>query len=220
MATSEGPASKTVWCMKWFFMLFPKTTQFTFQTTTVTDTVFELSVMFRCIHWPPVFIQKSQRKAARWNTSLPLIKLLPWVWTLLKTFGIMSTRLVKLFLRHFTVEMSAIVLLASPFFNFCTFCLSTLTILFFRSLLGFSLNVFFRGFKQSEWILFCKTMKSLQWTLKLSAMGLCLPSSVKLLRPLFLFSFFTALCQCLVYFRGWIRTPLLHSLCGTHPFFY
>lgn len=40
------------------------------------------------------------------------------------------------------MEMSAIVLLASPFFNFCTFCLSTLTILFFRSLLGFSLNVF------------------------------------------------------------------------------
>lgn len=101
VATSEGPASKTVWCMKWFFMLFPKTTQFTFQTTTVTDTVFELSVMFRCIHWPPVFIQKSQRKAARWNTSLPLIKLLPWVWTLLKTFGIMSTRLVKLFFKAF-----------------------------------------------------------------------------------------------------------------------
>lgn len=147
--------------------------------------------MFRYIHWPPVFIQKSQRKAARWNTSLPLIKLLPWVWTLLKTFGIMSTRLVKLFFKAFYCgNVCNCFISVSLFFNFCTFCLSTLTILFFRSLLGFSLNVFFRGFKQSEWILFCKTMKSLQWTLKLSAMGLCLPSSVKLLRPLFPFFFF------------------------------
>lgn len=95
----------------------------------------------------PVFIQKLQRKAAKWNTSLPRIKLLPWIWTLLIAFGIMSTRKAKLFLRYFTVEMlhiiSAIVLLASPFFHFCTFCLSTLTnFFFFRSLLGFSLDVF------------------------------------------------------------------------------
>lgn len=177
--------------------------------------------MFRCIHWPPVFIQKSQGKAARWNTSLPLIKLLPWVWTLLKTFGIMSTRLVKLFFKAFYCGNVCNCFISVSLFQFLHLLSFNIDNLVFSLPPGFLPQCVFRGFKQSEWILFCKTMKSLQWTLKLSAMGLCLPSSVKLLRPLFLFSFFfTALCQCLVYFRGWIRTPLLHSLCGTHPFFY